>query len=84
MFGNIFFGTLIDKCGQPILFSMLGNTLFLLAFVFIGPLAFVDVEPSKQLIQVRLNKLIYKKGSIPTVKIQYNVRKYFNVLIASR
>jgi hypothetical protein len=81
MFGNIFFGTLIDKCGQPILFSMLGNTLFLLAFVFIGPLAFVDVEPSKQLIQVRLNKLIYEK-SFPTVKIQFS--KYLNILIASR
>jgi hypothetical protein len=53
MVGNLFFGTLIDKCGKPLAFSMLGNGLFLLAFVFIGPLPFVPVEPSKILIQVK-------------------------------
>ena len=53
MIGNLMFGTLIDTWGMPIAFSMFGNCLFLAAFSFVGPLPFVDVEPSKQLIQVQ-------------------------------
>ena len=52
MFGNIIFGTLMDKFGNPIAFSILGNALFLLTFSFIGPVPFVPFEPTKRLIQV--------------------------------
>jgi hypothetical protein len=42
----------IDKIGNPIMFSMFGNCLFLVAFLLIGPLPFVKFEPYKTLIQV--------------------------------
>ncbi len=42
----------IDKVGYPIMFSMLGNILFLVAFLLIGPLPFLKMEPYKAMIQV--------------------------------
>ena len=32
---------------------MMGNALFMTAFIFVGPLPFVHVRPSKELIRVR-------------------------------
>lgn len=52
MLGNLLFGAAIDKLGQPVLFSLMGNSLFLISFLFIGPLPFIDFEPYKALIQV--------------------------------
>lgn len=51
MLGNLLFGGLIDKFGNPVVFSMFGNFLFLLSFLFIGPLPFMLLEPYKSLIQ---------------------------------
>jgi len=51
MLGNVLFGGAIDKVGKPIGFSLMGNGLFLIAFLFIGPLPFVNFEPYKSLIQ---------------------------------
>merc|ERR1719273_2667787 len=51
MLGNIIFGGCIDKFGSPIMFSMFGNCLFLIAFMFIGPLPIFPIIPYKSLIQ---------------------------------
>lgn len=51
MLGNILFGTLIDKIGYPILFSLLGNVLFMICFIFVGPLPFIPFKPYKELVQ---------------------------------
>jgi len=51
MLGNVLFGGAIDKFGQPILFSLFGNGLFLLVFMFIGPLPSFKIEPYVSLIQ---------------------------------
>ncbi len=52
MLGNMFFGGVLDKIGHPIAFSMLGNTCFLITFLFVGPAPFMPIHPSKGLIQV--------------------------------
>ena len=49
---NAFFQA-IDKFGQPILWSLFGNSLFLLAFMFIGPIPMIKIEPTVTLIQVQ-------------------------------
>lgn len=41
----------IDKFGDPIVFSIFGNVLFLTSFLFIGPLPFLPFDPYKYLIQ---------------------------------
>jgi len=51
MFGNLLFGAAIDKFSRPVMFSMLGNSLFLLTFLLIGPLPYLPMKPSKELIQ---------------------------------
>jgi len=51
MLGNVLFGGAIDKFGQPILWSLFGNSLFLLAFMFIGPIPMIKIEPTVTLIQ---------------------------------
>jgi len=51
MIGNMFFGTAIDKVGRPVLFSLLGNTLFLITFIFVGPLDFVPIATTKELVR---------------------------------
>ena len=43
----------ITKQKQALLFSMMGNTLFMTAFIFVGPLPFVHLRPTKELIRVR-------------------------------
>ncbi len=43
---------MIDKVGYPCCFAMLGNTMFLLTFTFVGPLPFVPFEPEAHVIQV--------------------------------
>jgi len=51
MIGNMLFGSAIDKFGRPLLFSLFGNCMFLLTFVFVGPLDFVPVATSKELVR---------------------------------
>jgi len=61
MVGNMFFGQAIDYLGnekpaitkqkQALLFSMMGNALFMTAFIFVGPLPFVHLRPTKELIR---------------------------------
>ena len=50
---NVFFFQAIDKFGKPILWSLFGNSLFLLAFMFIGPIPMIKIEPTVTLIQVQ-------------------------------
>ncbi|TRY70790.1 hypothetical protein TCAL_04819 [Tigriopus californicus] len=54
MSGNVIFGTIADKVGNPTVFSVLGNCLFLLTFSLIGPVPFVPVKPSVILIQLMM------------------------------
>ena len=48
----------IDKFSRPVMFSMLGNSLFLLTFLLIGPLPYLPMKPSKELIQVCFSKCL--------------------------
>lgn len=71
----------MDKVGNPILFSMLGNFTFLVTFLMIGPVPFVPVQASKGLIQVynKLNncryevenKIILEKGMMALAGMSY-------------
>ena len=54
----------IDKVGQPILFSLLGNSLFMLSFLFIGPLPMLKFEPYVSLIQVSFVMLLSLKVTL--------------------
>jgi hypothetical protein len=47
----------VTKQKQALLFSMLGNVLFLTVFIFIGPLPFVHVAPTKELIRVCITEI---------------------------
>ena len=43
----------IDKVGYPVCFSLAGNVMFMITFIFIGPLSFIPILPSMHLIQVK-------------------------------
>ena len=56
---------IMDKTGNPIVFSMMGNCFFLCTFLLIGPVPFVPMDPSKHLIQVK-NTGTVNCNEIPT------------------
>ncbi len=45
----------MDKLGVPVVFSIMGNGFYALAFCFIGPAPFLNIKPYLSLIQVRSN-----------------------------
>eukprot|EP00095_Tigriopus_kingsejongensis_P008420 maker-scaffold1403_size43014-snap-gene-0.10 protein:Tk08420 transcript:maker-scaffold1403_size43014-snap-gene-0.10-mRNA-1 annotation:"chromaffin granule amine transporter" len=51
MLGNVSFGTFLDKTGYPIAYSIMGNFLFIICFLLIGPAPFIPISPSVKLIQ---------------------------------
>ncbi len=60
-----------DKIKHPLVVSMVGNVIMIAAFVFVGPLPFVPLEPSVALIQSMM--AVFGIGFAP-VKVSSFVR----------
>ena len=49
---SLIVGPLIDLFGQPLVFSTIGNALFITVFTFIGPIPFISVTLTTDIIKV--------------------------------
>ena len=61
MLGSMLFGTVIDKVGCPIGFSLFGNALFMTTFMLIGPAPFIPLPASISLIHVSIFLIVHEK-----------------------
>ena len=51
MVANLIVGQIIDKFGKPLLLSSIGNALFIVVFTFIGPLPFISVTLTLEILK---------------------------------